>query len=72
MVRLIKVSDETHRDLQIIQKTIVHYGIKNLPCEFQPVIAEISEEKIATYKAIVAVAVKFLRISIEKLTKGEG
>lgn len=65
-----KISDDTFKDLKAIRQVIISYGTKNLPEEVQPLIMQIREtDRTTTYKGIIAVSVKFLRISIEKLIK---
>ena len=66
MTKIEKISEDTYKDLQEVRQMIVEYGTKNLPSEMQPTIALLKDD-IATYKGIIAVAVKFLRVTVEKL-----
>lgn len=70
MVKIVKITDETHRDLQEIQKVIVSYGTKSLPPQFEPILASLKEDKPSSYKVIIAVAVKFLRTIMEQTMEG--
>lgn len=65
MVKVVKITDETHEDLQRIQKILVHRGTKILPPAFRW-IAEKTKEP-TTYKTIIAIAVTFLRDFMEKI-----
>lgn len=67
---VVKITEETHQDLQAIQEVIISYGTKSLPPEFQPIIASLKDKPV-TYKAIMTVAVKFLRTVIDEIQKKE-
>ena len=68
MTKMVKVTDETHEDLEAIQEVMINYGIKRLPPEFEPITASL-KDKSATYKIIIAIAVKFLRNTLEQTNK---
>lgn len=57
---VVKVTEETHKDLQTIQEIIVEYGAKSLPEEFEVVLKSL-KSKSTTYKTIIAISVKLLR-----------
>ena len=61
-----KISEETHDDLFSIQEKILKHGTKKMPTEFQPIIESMKEKQI-TYKAIVGIAVKFLKTVLDKI-----
>jgi len=67
MVRVEKITDDTYKDLQEVRQLIVEYGTKNLPSEVQPTIRLLKDD-VATYQGIIAVAVKFLKVTLEHLT----
>jgi ribosomal protein L37E len=71
MVKLVKVTEETHEDLQAIQQCIIDYGIKSLPNEFDSIIESL-KDKSSTYKTIIAIAVKFLRNVVEQTKPTQG
>ena len=65
VVKAVKITDETHEDLQKIQKIIRYRGTKVLPRGFQEIIESIKEP--TTYKGIIAIAVKVLKELMEKI-----
>lgn len=65
MVKIVKVTDETHEDFQAIQEFMIDYGFKTLPSEFDSIIKAL-KDKSSTYKTIIAIAVKFLRHVMEQ------
>lgn len=65
VVKIVKVTEETHEDLQAIQEFMLNYGIKTLPSEFDSIVKAL-KDKSSTYKTIIAIAVKFLRVVLER------
>ncbi|MBA7489921.1 hypothetical protein ES702_00455 [subsurface metagenome] len=69
MVKVVKITDETHEDLQKIQRIIIRRGTKIFPPEFRWIVEKMKEPNTypATYKVIISISVKFLRDLMEKI-----
>ena len=63
--RVVKVTEQTHKDLQAIQKIIVEYGTKSLPKESEEIL-KLLKNKSATYKTIIIISVKLLLHIVEE------
>ena len=62
-----KIDSETFQDLEAIRAILINYGTQNLSSsEAKQIIAGMKADKLLTYKGLITVSVKILRVMLEK------